>query len=226
MERDVVKLAPSILAADLARLGEQVAEVERAGADRIHVDVMDGHFVPNLALGVPIVRSLRRVTRLPIEVHLMIVDPDLFVDEFALAGSDTLLVHWEGSYNLHRTVERIRNLRKRVGVAINPATPAGVLEEILVDLDQVLVMTVDPGFGHQPFLHTTLAKVQRISHMIAHIKPGCELEVDGGIDGATAPLAVAAGARVLVAGSSIFATNEEVGAAMQQLHAVVSQVVH
>jgi ribulose-phosphate 3-epimerase len=151
---DAVKFAPSILAADFARLGDQVAEAERAGADRIHVDVMDGHFVPNLSMGPPIIDSLRRVTRLPLEAHLMISNPDLFVDEFALVGTDLLIVHWEGNNDLSRTVQRIKKLGKRVGVAINPATAASVLEEILQDLDQVLVMTVNPGFGHQQFLHT------------------------------------------------------------------------
>jgi hypothetical protein len=140
-----VKLAPSILAADFARLGQQVTEAAQAGADRIHVDVMDGHFVPNLSMGPAIIQSLRRVTDLPLETHLMVTDPDLFLDEFAAAGSDSLLVHWEGNANLHRTVQRIRTLGKRAGVVINPATPAAVLEEIVQDVDQVLVMTVkDP----------------------------------------------------------------------------------
>src|SRR5437016_3036367 len=143
-----VRLAPSILAADFARLGEQVLEVQHLGADRIHVDVMDGHFVPNLSIGVPVVQSLRRVTGLPLETHMMISNPDLFLDEFAEAGSDSFLIHWEGNNNLHRTVQRVKALRKRVGVAINPATPTAVLEEILRDVDQVLVMTVNPGFGH------------------------------------------------------------------------------
>src|SRR6516164_11045830 len=159
MQNHVIKLAPSILAADFARLGEQVAEAERSGADRIHVDVMDGHFVPNIAIGAPIVKSLRRVTRLPLETHLMISSPDFFLDEFAEAGSDSFLVHWEGNNNLHRTVQRIKGLGKRVGVVINPATPAAVLEEVLQDVDQVLIMTVNPGFGHQPFLHTMLPKI-------------------------------------------------------------------
>src|SRR6266567_9240476 len=135
-----MKLAPSILAADFARLGEQVAEVEKSGADRIHIDVMDGHFVPNLSMGAPIVASLRPVTRLPLETHLMISNPDGFLQEFADAGSDSFLVHWEGNVNLHRTVQNIRGLGKRVGVAINPATPTGVLEERLPEIDQVLVM--------------------------------------------------------------------------------------
>jgi ribulose-phosphate 3-epimerase len=220
----VVKLAPSILAADFARLGEQVAEAEQAGADRIHVDVMDGHFVPNIALGAPIVQSLRRVTRLTLETHLMISDPDLFFEEFAEAGSDLFLVHWEGNNNLHRTVQRIRELGKRAGVAINPATPALVLEEILPDLDQVLVMTVNPGFGHQHFLASTLPKIRRVAQMIEQIKPHCELEVDGGVDDATAPMVVAAGANVLVAGTSVFGSDKEVAAAMQSLRDAVTQV--
>src|SRR6266550_1296286 len=204
MQNGVIKLAPSILAADFCRLGEQVAEADQAGADRVHVDVMDGHFVPNLSMGAPIVQSLRRVTRLSLETHLMISDPDFFLDEFAEAGSDSFLVHWEGNNNLHRTVQRVKALGKRVGVVINPASPASVLEEILQDVDQVLVMTVNPGFGHQHFIHTTLPKIRRVRQMIDEIKRGCDLEVDGGIDATTASLVVDAGANVLVAGSAIF----------------------
>src|SRR5215471_10332667 len=185
MMKPAIKIAPSILAADFARLNKEVAEAERAGADRIHVDVMDGHFVPNIAIGAPIVRSLRRVTRLPLETHLMISNPDFFLDEFAQAGSDSFLVHWEGNNNLHRTVHRVKTLGKRVGVAINPATPASTLEEILPELDQVLVMTVNPGFGHQHFLQSTLPKLRRVHQMIAQSKLGCELEVDGGINQTT-----------------------------------------
>jgi ribulose-phosphate 3-epimerase len=223
MEIDIFKLAPSILAADFARLGEQVAEAEEAGADRIHVDVMDGHFVPNLSMGAPIVQSLRRVTRLPLEIHLMISDPDLFLDEFVEAGSDSFLVHWEGNGNLHRTVQRIKALGKRAGVAINPATPAAMLEEILQEVNQVLIMTVNPGFGHQHFLPTTLQKIRRVRQMIEHLKSGCDVEVDGGIDAETAPLAVAAGANVLVAGTSIFGESETVAAAMNQLRASIER---
>ena len=218
----VVQLAPSILAADFARLGEQVAQAEQAGADRIHVDVMDGHFVPNISLGAPIVHSLRQVTRLPLETHLMISDPDFFLDEFTEAGSGSFLVHWEGNNNLHRTVQRIKALGKRVGVVINPATPAAVLEEILQDVDQVLVMTVNPGFGHQRFIHTTLPKIRRVRQMIDEIKRDCDLEVDGGIDVTTAPLVVDAGANVLVAGSAIFGEGEGVIAAMNRLRAAAN----
>jgi len=217
MQNRIVKLAPSILAADFARLGEQVAEAERAGANRIHVDVMDGHFVPSIAIGAPIVQSLRRVTRLPLETHLMISNPDYFLDEFADAGSDSFLIHWEGANNLHRTVQRIKTLGKRAGVAINPATPAAVLEEMLSDLDQVLVMTVNPGFGHQRFLESTLPKVRRVAEMIDQINSDCELEVDGGIDELTAPTVVAAGANVLIAGTSVFGAAKSVTAAMESL---------
>jgi ribulose-phosphate 3-epimerase len=215
-----LKLAPSILAADFARLGEQVKAAEQAGADRIHVDVMDGHFVPNLSMGAVVVESLRRVTDLPLETHCMITDPDLFLDEFAEAGSDSFLVHWEGNNNLHRTVQRIRSLSKRAGIVINPATPAAVLEEIVGDVDQVLVMTVNPGFGHQHFIDTTLPKIARVREIVERRQPGCDVEVDGGIDADTAPLVVRAGANVLVAGSSIFGDREGIAAAMSRLRNV------
>ena len=220
-----IKIAASILSADFAHLGKQVREAEQAGADRIHVDVMDGHFVPNISMGVPIVQSLRHVTHLSLETHLMISDPDFFLNDFAQAGSDSFLVHWEGNNNLHRTVQRVKDLGKRVGVVINPATPAAVLEEILQDVDQVLVMTVNPGFGHQHFIHTTLPKIRRVREMIEEVKPGYDLEVDGGIDATTAPLAVDAGANVLVAGSAIFNESEGVVAAMNRLRAAVEQVI-
>jgi len=214
-----VKLAPSILAADFARLGAQIADAEKAGADRIHIDVMDGHFVPNITMGAPIVASLRPVTKLPLETHLMISNPDLFLQEFADSGSDSFLVHWEGNANLHRTVQTIRALGKHAGVAINPATPAAVLEEILPDVDQVLVMTVNPGFGHQHFIYSTLSKIQRVRWLIDRVKPECDLEVDGGIDPETAKLCIEAGANVLVAGTSVFGTKESVDEAMSRLRA-------
>ena len=222
LESDTVKLAPSILAADFARLGEQVAEAEKAGANRIHVDVMDGHFVPNLSMGAPIVQSLRRVTHLPLETHLMISDPDFFLDEFVQAGSDSFLVHWEGNNNLHRTVWRVKDLGKKVGVVINPATPAAVLEEILPEVDLVVVMTVNPGFGHQHFLRSTLPKIKRVREMIENLHLRCEVEVDGGVDEETAPLAYAAGADVFVAGSSVFGDIAGAAASMDRLHTAVA----
>jgi len=219
-----VKLAPSILSADFARLGEQVADATQSGADRIHVDVMDGHFVPNLSMGPAVVQSLRRVTHLPLEIHLMISDPDAFLDEFAAAGSDSFLVHWEGNNNLHRTVQRIRRLGKRVAVAINPATSVAVLEEIVCDLDQVLVMTVNPGFGHQQFIGTTVPKIGQARELIERRQPRCEVEVDGGIDPSTAPLVVRAGATVLVAGSAIFGDRDGVAVAMSRLRTAIGNV--
>jgi ribulose-phosphate 3-epimerase len=217
MPQNAVKISPSILAADFARLGEQVAEAERCGADRIHVDVMDGHFVPNLSIGVPVVKSLRQVTRLPLETHLMISDPDFFLDAFAEAGSDSFIVHWESNHNERHTIQRAKSLGKGVGLAINPATPVEVLEEVLPDLDLVLVMTVNPGFGHQHFIRSTLAKIQRVRRIIQQVRPECELEVDGGIDETTAPLGVAAGANVLVAGTSIFGCSQGIETAMRRL---------
>jgi len=226
MNDAAIKLAPSILAADLARLGEQVADAERCGADRIHVDVMDGHFVPNISFGAVVVEAVRPVTRLPLEVHLMITDPDAFFDEFVTAGADSFLVHWEGNNNLHRTLQRVKALKKRVGVVINPATSAAVLEEVLQDVDLVLVMTVNPGFGHQHFLHTTLPKIRRVREMIERVKPGCELELDGGIDATTAPLGVVAGANVLVAGTSVFGDGNGVAAAIERLCAAIKQAAN
>jgi ribulose-phosphate 3-epimerase len=204
LPRDEIKLAPSILAADMAHLADQVAAVVSAGADRIHIDVMDGHFVPNITFGPVVVRWLRPVTSVPLEVHLMIAEPDRYLDAFAEAGADTLIVHQEGSIHLNRTVQAIHALGKRAGVAINPATPASVLEEILPDLDLVLVMTVNPGFGGQEFLTGTVPKIRRVRRMIDQSRPECELEVDGGIEPHNASVVVDAGARVLVAGSAIF----------------------
>ena len=213
----VVKLAPSILAADFARLGEQVQQAEAAGADRIHVDVMDGHFVPNISIGVPVVKSLQKVTKLPLETHLMIENPDQFLEAFAKAGSSTLIVHFEGNSNLHRTIQEIHRLGLRAGVAINPATPAAAVTEILPDVDLVLVMTVNPGFGGQKFIESTLSKIQQVRQMISERSLPCELEIDGGVDARTAAKGVAAGANVLVAGSAIFEAAEGIAAAMMRL---------
>jgi ribulose-phosphate 3-epimerase len=201
----VVKIAPSILAADFLRLGEQIKAVERAGADRIHIDIMDGQFVPNISLGVPIVEAVRRATSLPLETHLMIQQPERYIETFGRAGADQVIVHQEASPHLNRTIQLIKRLGKKVGVALNPATPAVMLEEVLEDLDLVLIMTVNPGFGGQRFIEPMLKKVSQIRLQLDARNRACELEVDGGIDTETVPMAVAAGARVLVAGTSIFA---------------------
>jgi ribulose-phosphate 3-epimerase len=214
---DAIRIAPSVLSADFARLGEAAEAAATAGADRLHLDVMDGHFVPNITIGPVVVRSLRAATRLPLEAHLMIEHPDRYLDAFAEAGADTIIVHQEGAVHLHRTVERIRALGKRAGVAINPATPAGVLEEIVTYLDLVLVMTVNPGFGGQKFIDSTVPKIRRVRELIDSRQPACELEVDGGVDDTTAARVVGAGARVLVAGSAIFGARDGVAAAMARL---------
>jgi ribulose-phosphate 3-epimerase len=203
--RDTVLLAPSILAADMGHLASAVSEVAAHGADRIHIDVMDGHFVPNITFGPVMVKWLRPVTRLPLEVHLMIDRPERYLEDFAAAGADTLIVHQEGSTHLNRTIQQIKKLGKKAGVAINPATPALLLEEVLGDLDLVLAMTVNPGFGGQEFIASTLPKIRRLRGMIDQAGLACELEVDGGVDSETASAVVEAGARVLVAGSAVFA---------------------
>ena len=214
------RIAPSILAADFARLGEQVQLAERAGADRIHVDVMDGHFVPNISIGPLIVQALRPVTKLALETHLMISDPDAYLSAFRAAGSDSLLVHVEGNPHVHRTVQSIRGLGAKAGIVLNPATPASAIEEILPDVDLVLVMTVNPGFGGQKFIPSTLPKIARLREMIQRVNPACELEVDGGIDVATLPQAARAGADVFVAGSSVFGAADGIAGAIQRLQNV------
>lgn len=204
MNRPVV-VAPSVLAADYARLGEQVREAEEAGAEWFQVDVMDGHFVPNLSIGLPVQRSLRRITDAFLDVHLMIDNPEDFLEPFAEAGADLITIHQEVAPHLHREVHEIRRLGARAGVAINPSTPASTLSEILPYLDLVLVMTVNPGFGGQEFIRSALRKVTRVREMAA--ERGLErhrVQVDGGVDPDTAPLAVDAGADVLVAGSAVF----------------------
>nr|HID12229.1 ribulose-phosphate 3-epimerase [Anaerolineae bacterium] len=209
-----IKIAPSILAADFAHLAEAVESAEAAGADYIHVDVMDGHFVPNITAGPPVVRALRGVTRLPLDVHLMISDPARYVPAFAEAGADGLTVHVEATPHLHRVLQQIRDLDVRAGVSLNPATPAIAISEILNDVRLVLVMTVNPGFGGQPFIEHTLHKIARVREMLDSAGSGAELEVDGGIGPKTAERVVAAGATVLVAGEAVFGAQEGVAAAM------------
>jgi len=199
-----VRIAPSILSADFARLGEEIAAIDAAGADWIHVDVMDGHFVPNLTIGPVVVKALRKTTAKPFDVHLMITPVDPFLDDFAEAGADTITVHQEAGPHLHRTVQRIRALGKRAGVSLNPATPAKMLDYIIDDVDLVLVMSVNPGFGGQAFIESQLRKIEAVRKMIDQSGRTIDLEVDGGIDRETAGRAIDAGADVLVAGTAVF----------------------
>ena len=215
----MVRIAASILAADFARLGEQVRDADRAGADYIHVDIMDGHFVPNLTMGPVIVECIRTVTDLPLDVHLMIEEPERYLTDFARAGANILTVQQEACVHLHRVVEQIKQLNVRAGVAINPATPIGTLEEILPFLDLVLVMTVNPGFGGQEFIETMPRKIAAMREMIDRQGLPIELEVDGGIHTETAARVVEAGAQVLVAGSAIFREGESVEQTLKQLRA-------
>jgi ribulose-phosphate 3-epimerase len=213
----MIHIAPSILAADFSRLGEQVAETERAGAQRIHVDVMDGHFVPNLSMGPVVVEGLRPRTRLPLEVHLMVEAPAKFVDGFVKAGADTLIVHHEVLPDPRPLLQRIRGLGKHVGLAVNPDHPIDVLEPFLGEIDLALCMTVHPGFGGQPFIPESPERIRRLRQLIEKHNPRCELEVDGGVDVHTAPGAVAAGANVLVIGTGIFRYPEGPTAAIRFL---------
>ncbi len=214
-----VKIAPSILSADFARLGEQVAEVTTAGAHYIHIDVMDGHFVPPITIGAPVVEAIRPWTNLPLDVHLMVERPERQLEQFARAGADIITVHAEVCPDLHRVVESIKGLGVRAGVSINPATPLAMVDEILPALDLVLLMTVNPGFAGQAFIEEVLDKIARLRQILDERGLACELEVDGGITAQTAPGAVGAGARVLVAGSAIFNRRESVKEAMDRLMA-------
>jgi ribulose-phosphate 3-epimerase len=219
----LIKIAPSILSADFTRLGEEVKAVEAAGVDRVQIDVMDGRFVPNITFGTLAVKCLRPLTRLILEVHLMVTPPEDFIEQFAHAGADTLIVHQESTPHLHRVIQRIHAMGKKAGVALNPATPASLLSEVLDSLQLVLVMTVNPGFGGQEFIPETLAKIRCVRSEIQKRGLACEVEVDGGINAETAPQVVEAGADVLVAGSTVYGTAEGVAAAIQRLHQAIAR---
>jgi ribulose-phosphate 3-epimerase len=198
------KIAPSILSADFSCLGDEIRAVEAAGADYIHIDVMDGHFVPNITIGPLLVEACRRVTALPLDVHLMIENPDTYIPQFAAAGADIIVVHAEAVHHLHRTVQLIKSLGKRAGVSLNPATPLNVLDYVLDDLDLVLLMTVNPGFGGQSFIEATLPKIHALRAMLDRRGSEAELEVDGGVNPANIARISHAGADVFVAGSAVF----------------------
>jgi ribulose-phosphate 3-epimerase len=218
----VVKLAPSILTADLLRLGEQIAQAEAAGVDYIHVDVMDGHFVPNITFGPLVVEAIRGCTKLPLEVHLMIEEPDQYVPAFAKAGGDILTVHAEACRHLHRTVQLVKEQGVKVGVALNPATPVSAVDEVLPDLDEVLLMTVNPGFGGQKFIPSSVDKIARARAMLDERGAKAELGVDGGVNAETIGRIARAGATMLVAGSAVYNPRESVADAVRRLRAAMS----
>ena len=201
-------LAPSLLSADFVRLAEEIAKVEAAGADWLHLDIMDGHFVPNLTFGPPVVAAIRKITKLPLDVHLMVTNPADLVDQFAAAGADWLTVHVETEPHLHRLVNRIRELGVKPAVTLNPATPVAQLDEILSEVDMVLVMSVNPGFGGQKFIPASLAKISRLKEKLNQIGRPVLIEVDGGVNEITAPQLVQAGVDVLVAGSAVFGSAD------------------
>jgi ribulose-phosphate 3-epimerase len=212
-----VKLAPSVLSADFSRLGEQVAEVARAGADFIHVDIMDGHFVPNITMGPVVVEGIRAATNLPLNVHLMIENPDRFISDFIKAGADHIIVHSESSLHLHRLIHQVKDEGIQAGIAINPSTPLSAIEEVLTYVDIALVGTVNPGFAGQRLIPETLDKASRLDRLLKDRGYSAEIELDGGINAETAPDAVRAGATILVAGSAVFNKNESVEDAMRRL---------
>jgi ribulose-phosphate 3-epimerase len=220
MQDRYIKLAPSILSADFSRLGEQIAEVTKAGADYIHIDVMDGHFVPNITIGAPVVASIRSCTNLPLDVHLMIERPEDYVVQFAEAGADIITVHIEIDRHIHRLIKAIKDTGAKAGIALNPATPLSSLDEILPSLDLVLVMTVNPGFGGQTFIEDSIGKITRMRSILESRGIEAELEVDGGITADIAPRVVKAGADVLVAGAAIFSKNNPTGA-MKQIRSAI-----
>jgi ribulose-phosphate 3-epimerase len=214
-------LVPSILSADFTRLGDQVRDAEAAGAERIQVDVMDGHFVPNITMGPMVLEAVRRCTRLPLEAHLMITNPELYIDTFARAGADLIIVHYEVCPHLHRVIQQIRTAGKMVGVALNPSTPVFMLDDMLPLLDLLLVMTINPGFGGQSLIPETLPKISKARRMILERGLKCDVEVDGGINAETIPAVVQAGASMLVAGSAVYNDKETVAEAMVRLRSVL-----
>ncbi|MEE6448949.1 ribulose-phosphate 3-epimerase [Gottfriedia acidiceleris] len=200
----MVKIAPSILSANFAKLGEEILDVERGGADYIHVDVMDGHFVPNITIGPLIVEAIRPVTKLPLDVHLMIEKPDQYIEQFVKAGADIITVHVEACTHLHRTIQTIKSFGIKAGVVLNPATPVSTIEQIIDDVDMVLLMTVNPGFGGQKFIHSVVPKIKQVANLIKERNLSVEIEIDGGVDEHTAKICIEAGATVLVAGSAVY----------------------
>jgi len=202
------KIAPSILSADFGRLAEEIAAVEAAGADWIHIDVMDGHFVPNITIGPAVVASLRQTTRLPFDVHLMIENPEQYIDAFAAAGSDIITVHAEATHHLHRTLTQIRELGIKAGVSLNPSTPLGQIEPVMTELDLLLIMTVNPGFGGQKFINSVLPKIGTAKEIVSHLSPHILIEVDGGINLENIRSVADAGADILVAGAAVFGSGD------------------
>jgi len=212
-----IKIAPSILSADFGRLGEQVAEATKAGADYIHVDVMDGHFVPNITIGPMVVSAIRTYTALPLDVHLMIESPEKYIKQFAEAGANIITVHVEVCHHLHRMIESIKELRVKAGVSLNPSTSLAAVDEVLPTLDLVLLMSVNPGFGGQKFIESTIDKIARLRRRLDELGLATELEVDGGVDSDIAPRVARAGARVLVAGAAVFNKKESVSEALRRI---------
>ena len=218
-----IGLVPSILSADFTRLGEQVREAEEAGAQRIQIDIMDGHFVPNITMGPMVVEAVRRCTHLPLEAHLMITNPEQYIEDFARAGADVIIAHQEVSPHLHRIIQQIKAAGKMAAIALTPSTPVFMLQDILSLLDMVLIMTVNPGFGGQEFIHETLPKITHLRKIITERRLNCDIEVDGGIHEATVPLAVQAGANLLVAGSAVYNQHETVAQAITRLRNVIPE---